>query len=112
MTTTQDIDPASLVARIIRELEANPSAKTLLLRTLLVEEFLLLPAKVDQLQEDVSDIKTEQAATNRRLDRLEEKFDNLEKQSAYRGGQIDNLVEQVSDAGGQIENLEELGGAR
>ena len=64
MTTQEGVPPDSLVARMIQELNANPEARTLLLRALLTDDFLLLPAKVDrlmelppkvdQLQEDVS----------------------------------------------------------
>lgn len=65
MTTIED--PESLVNRIIAELEARPEVKPALLRALLTDEFLLLPAKVDRLmelipaveklQEDVSELK-------------------------------------------------------
>ena len=51
MTTQEGVPPDSLVARMIGELNANPEARTLLLRALLTEDFLLLPAKVDRLME-------------------------------------------------------------
>ena len=81
MTTTEtpdQTDPESLVARMIGELNANPEAKTLLLRALLTDDFLLLPAKVDRLmelpakvdhlQEDVSKLMELPA----KVDRLQE----------------------------------------
>ena len=40
------IDPESLVARIVEELRANPAAQRLLLRTLLTNEFLGMPARL------------------------------------------------------------------
>ena len=49
MTTTEDTE--SLVNRIIAELEARSEVKPALLRALLTDEFLLLPAKVDRLEE-------------------------------------------------------------
>ena len=52
MTTTEDTE--SLVNRIIAELEARPEVKPALLRALLTDEFLLLPAKVDRLMELMS----------------------------------------------------------
>ena len=68
MTATQDAE--SLVNRIIAELEARPEVKPTLLRALLTDEFLLLPAKVDRLmelipaveklQQDVSGLKAGQ----------------------------------------------------
>ena len=51
MTTQEGAPPDSLVARMIGELNANPEARTLLLRALLTDDFLLLPAKVDRLME-------------------------------------------------------------
>ena len=51
MTTQEGVPPDSLVARMIGELNANPEARTLLLRALLTDDFLLLPAKVDRLME-------------------------------------------------------------
>ncbi len=51
MTTQEGTPPDSLVARMIGELNANPEARTLLLRALLTDDFLLLPAKVDRLME-------------------------------------------------------------
>ena len=51
MTTQEGVAPDSLVARMIGELNANPEARTLLLRALLTDDFLLLPAKVDRLME-------------------------------------------------------------
>ena len=51
MTTQEGVTPDSLVARMIGELNANPEARTLLLRALLTDDFLLLPAKVDRLME-------------------------------------------------------------
>ena len=51
MTTQEGVPPDSLVARMIGELNANPEARALLLRMLLTDDFLLLPAKVDRLME-------------------------------------------------------------
>ena len=51
MTTQEGVPSDSLVARMIGELNANPEARTLLLRSLLTDDFLLLPAKVDRLME-------------------------------------------------------------
>ena len=56
MTATEA--PESLVDRIIAELEARPEVKPTLLRALLTDEFLLLPAKVDRLMEPVPAVET------------------------------------------------------
>ena len=78
MTTQEGVPPDSLVVRMIGELNANPEVRTLLLRALLTDDFLLLPAKVDRLmelptkvdklQEDVSKLMELPA----KVDRLQE----------------------------------------
>ena len=58
------LDPESLVARIIAELQANPAAQQLLLRAMLTNEFLGMPVRLDAIERDVTEIK-------RRVTRLE-----------------------------------------
>ena len=50
------LDPESLVARIIAELQANPAAQQMLLRAMLTNEFLGMPARLDAIERDVADI--------------------------------------------------------
>ena len=47
----QPLNPESLAERMAAELNANPEARRLLLRALLTDEFLMLPAKVDRLMD-------------------------------------------------------------
>ncbi len=56
--TTQR-DPQSLVARIISELQASPEAQRLLLRALLTNEFLGMPARLDHIEKDVAELKND-----------------------------------------------------
>ncbi len=56
--TTQR-DPQSLVARIITELQADPEAQRLLLRALLTNEFLGMPARLDHIEKDVAELKAD-----------------------------------------------------
>ena len=56
--TTEQLDPQSLVARIISEIQANPVAQQLLLRAMLTNEFLGMPARLDAIEADVAEIKT------------------------------------------------------
>ena len=51
------IDPESLVARIVEELRANPAAQRLLLRTLLTNEFLGMPARLQNIERDIAELK-------------------------------------------------------
>ena len=54
-------DPQSLVARIITELQASPEAQRLLLRALLTNEFLGMPARLDHIEKDVAELKIDVA---------------------------------------------------
>ena len=83
MTTQEGVPPDSLVARMIGELNANPEARTLLLRALLTDDFLLLPAKVDRLMELPAKVD--------RLMELPAKVDRLMELPA----KVDRLQEEV-----------------
>ena len=113
MTTTEGAE--SLVNRIIAELEARPEVKPALLRALLTDEFLLLPAKVDRLmelvpaveklQQDVSELKGGQARLEERQGRLEAGQARLEeRQDRLEAGQA-RLERGQQRMGGQLSNL-------
>jgi len=57
----EHIDPESLVARIVEELRANPAAQRLLLRTLLTNEFLGMPARLQKIERDIAELKNDVA---------------------------------------------------
>ena len=59
--TAERLNPESLVARIIAELQANPEAQRLLLRALLTNEFLGMPARLDRIEKDIAELKTDVA---------------------------------------------------
>ena len=73
--TTEQLDPQSLVARIISEIQANPVAQQLLLRAMLTNEFLGMPARLDAIEADVAEIKT-------RVSTLERNFATLKSDVA------------------------------
>lgn len=52
-------DPQSLVAGIITELQANPEAQRLLSRAVLTNEFLGMPARLDHIEKDVAELRTD-----------------------------------------------------
>ena len=49
--TVQSLNPESLAERMFAELNEDPASRRLLLRTLLTDEFLMLPAKEDGLMD-------------------------------------------------------------
>lgn len=57
----QPLNPESLVARIIAELQANPEAQRLLMRAMLTNEFLGMPARLDRIEKDVAELKADVA---------------------------------------------------
>jgi hypothetical protein len=58
---SEHLDPESLVARIIAELQANPEAQRMLLRALLTNEFLGMPARLDRIENDIAELKADVA---------------------------------------------------
>ena len=111
MSTQEGVPPDGLVARMIQELNANPEARTLLLRALLTDDFLLLPAKVDrlmelppkvsQLQEDVSKLmelppKVDQLQEDvSKLMELPPKVDQLQEDVGKLTVRVDQIQEDV-----------------
>ena len=61
MSAEERLDPTSLVARIIAELQANPDAQRLLLRALLTNEFLGMPARLDRIEQDIAELRADVA---------------------------------------------------
>ena len=56
---SEQLHSESLVARIIAELQANPQAQRLLLRALLTNEFLGMPARLDRIETDIAELKAD-----------------------------------------------------
>ena len=84
MATGPQLDPQSLVARIIAELQANPEAQQLLLRALLTNEFLGMPARLDAIEKDIAELKIDVA-------QLKEDVAELKTDVAYlRGSDLEN----------------------
>ena len=99
ITTTASITSTdSVVARIVAELEHNPDARTLLLRTLLTDDLLELPARVDRIEERLLAL-IEQVAENGRL------IAENSRLIAENGRQIDALIQKVATMDGNLSNL-------
>ena len=74
--TPTQLDPESLVARIIAELQANPGAQQMLLRALLTQEFLGVPTRLERIEAEVSDLN--RRASKIEIDVAHLRGDNLE----------------------------------
>ena len=72
---SRQLDAESLVARMIAELQANPEAQRLMLRVLLTNEFLGMPARLDRIEKDVAELKADVAELKTRMTSLENKMD-------------------------------------
>lgn len=59
MVRAGTLDPESLVARIVAELEATPAAQPLLLRALLTDEFKGVPLRLDRIEADIREMKAD-----------------------------------------------------
>ena len=59
MAAEEQLDPTSLVARIIAELQANPDAQRLLLQALLTNEFLGMPVRLNHIEKDIAELKVD-----------------------------------------------------
>ena len=77
MKVEKNLDPTSLVARIIAELQANPEAQQMLLRAMLTNEFLGVPARLDRIEKDVAELKADMAEVKTNVARLTKDVDLL-----------------------------------
>lgn len=59
MVRAGTLEPESLVARIVAEIEANPAAQPLLLRALLTDEFKGVPLRLDRIEADIREMKAD-----------------------------------------------------
>ncbi len=66
--TSERLDAESLVARMVAELQANPEAQRLMLRALLTNEFLGMPARLDRIEKDVAELKTRVTSLENKVD--------------------------------------------
>ena len=83
---TTQLDPQSLVARIVTELQANPEAQRLLLRALLTNEFLGMPARLDHIEKDVAELKIDVAQLKTDVAQLKTDVRQLKNDVGYLKG--------------------------
>ena len=97
-TTSPQIDPESLVARIIAELQANPDAQTLLLRALLTNEFLGMPIRLERIEADL-------VLLTSRMERVELDIAELKDNVKELTGNVKDLTGNVKDLTGNVKEL-------
>ena len=95
MTPKQKPDLESLVARMIAELQENPEAQRMLLRALLTNEFLGMPARLDRIEKDIAELKIDVAEL--KIDVAELKIDVAELKTTTRK-LVDDVGELKGDA--------------
>ena len=86
MSAKERLDPTSLVARIIAELQANPDAQRLLLRALLTNEFLGMPARLDRIEQDIAELRADVAGLKTDVAGLKTDVAGLKTDVAYLKG--------------------------
>ena len=101
---TGHLDPDSLGARIIAELRANPDAQRLLLRALLTNEFLGMPARLQHVEKDIAELKADVAELQADVAALKVDVADLKVDVADLKTTTDRLVNDVGDLKGS--NLE------
>ena len=93
MATECKLDPTSLVARIIAELQANPDAQRLLLRALLTNEFLGVPARLDRIEKDIVELKADVSQLKTDVSQLKTDVSQLKTDVAQlKGSDLENRL--------------------
>ena len=95
--TDQHLDPELLVSRIIAELRANPEAQRLLLRVLLTNEFLGMPARLQNIERDIVELKADVAELKTTTAKLEADVADLKTTTARLEATTAKLVDDVGD---------------
>ena len=99
MSNERQLDPKSLVARIIAELQANPDAQRLLLRALLTNEFLGMPARLDRIEKDVAELRADVAVLKEDVAVLKEDVAVLKTDMAgLKGTDFENRLHRKIDS--------------
>ena len=98
--TETHLDPESLVARIIAELHANPEAQRILLRALLTNEFLGMPARLQNVEKDIAELKSDVAELKTDVAELKGDVAKLETTTAKLETTTARLVDDVGDLKG------------
>ena len=100
MTPKQNPDLESLVARMIAELQENPEAQRMLLRALLTNEFLGMPARLDRIEKDIAELKIDVAELKTTTKELKTDVAELKTTTAELKTTTRKLVDDVGELKG------------
>ena len=105
IVTKQRLDPETLVARMIAELQANPEAQRLLLRALLTNEFLGMPARLERVERDVAEMKADVKRVQANMKRVEANVKRVEADVAELKTVTHTLSNDVGELKGHVLEL-------
>ena len=100
---SQQLDAESLVARMVAELQANPEAQRLMLRVLLTNEFLGMPARLDRIEHDVAEIKTRVTSLEHGVAEIKTRVTGLEHDVAEIKTRVTSLDNRVTDLESKVD---------
>ena len=100
------LDPESLVARIIAELQANPAAQQLLLRAMLTNEFLGMPVRLDAIEREVTEIKRRVTRLESDVTEIKDRVTRLESDVAEIKRRVTRLESDVAEIKRRVTRLE------
>ena len=104
MATEPELDPQSLLARMIAELRANPEVRVLLLRALLTDEFLEMPARMIRVEDDIVQIKFDVSQLQADVSQLQADVSQLQADVSQLQADVSQLKIDVAELKGT--NLE------
>ena len=96
MVAAPDLTPESLTTRIIAELQEHPEARVLLLRALLTDEFLAMPARMMRVEEDIAELKTDVSQIKIDVSQVKTDVADLKTNVAQLNGDVGELKTNVA----------------
>ena len=101
--TDSDIAPDSIAERLINEIQADPRVRQLVLRALLTEDFLRVPARLEQLASDFDEFRSE---TTERFRQVDQRFDRVEGRLEGVEGRLDTMQGSIDALQGNVETMQ------
>ena len=101
-----NLPPDHPLRQILDTIAAHPEVREPVLRVLLTEDFLALPAQAREIREDLNDFKEETRAqfrtVNERLDETNRRLDETNQQLSETNRRLDETNQQLSETNQQL----------